>query len=186
MWNRFHGKHKDSTELARSVLCLPCFSCLTLSQTLFLQQLYTHIPSPYRIRPLKELLFTETQKWLTWTFGRYLFKKRSSFPSIPSSSQMLTLKICKYKIFTSLGTHVSEQKEKLRHVEVSVRIPHKWGILIKQKQIWIALKGKKIALLQTQVVVSKSLLYRHCIRVPQLTPSNCTIHAKNNHYLLPA
>lgn len=55
-----------------------------------LQQLYTHIPSPYRIRPLKEPLFTETQEWLTLTFGRYLFKKHSSSPSIPSSSRMLT------------------------------------------------------------------------------------------------
>lgn len=97
------------------------------------------------------------------------------------------LKICKCKNFTSLSTHVSEQEEKLQHVEVLVGIPHKWGILIKQNQIWIALKEKKkLGLLQTQAVASKSILYTYCIRVPQLTSSNCTIHVKSNHYLLPA
>lgn len=126
----------------------PYLLCLTLSQTLFLQQLYSHIWSPYRIGPLRELLSSPKQP--TWTFGRYLQKAVEFYTYTIILLNNHTPKIRKCKIFTSLSAHVSEQEEKLQHVEVSFGIPHKWGILIKQNQIWMALKEK------TKLVCSRS------------------------------
>lgn len=145
MWNSFCGKHKGSIKLAHSVLCL------TLSQTLFLQQLYTQIWSPHRTGHCRELLSSPKQP--IWTFGRYLQKTFEFYPYTIILLKTNTPKICKCKIFTSLSAHVSEQEKKLQHVKVSFGITHKWGILIKQNQIWIALKEK------TKLVCSKSRLY---------------------------
>lgn len=114
---------------------------LILSQTLFLKQLHIHISSPYRRRPLKELHWNP--KMANTNVWKVIFSK--TIQALPLYHHPLThtLKICKCKIFTSLSTHVSEQEEKLRHVEVSIGIPHKWVILIKQKQIWDCIERKK-------------------------------------------
>lgn len=104
--------------------------------------------SPYRIGHLRKLLSSPKQP--IWTFRMYLQKTFEFYPYTIILLKTNTPKICKCKIFTSLCAHVSEQEKKLQHVEVSFGIPHKWGILIKQNQIWMALKEK------TKLVCSKS------------------------------
>lgn len=53
-----------------------------------------------------------------------------------------TPKYASVKLLLALVHMFQSRKKKIQHVEVSFGIPHKWGILIKQNQIWMALKEK--------------------------------------------
>lgn len=145
MWNSFCGKHKGSIKNRIVPLCSLPYS---VPNTLFATTIYPDMKS-LQNRAFKG---NSSPKQPIWTLGRYLQKAFEFYPYTIILLKTNTPKICKCKIFTSLSAHVSEQEKKITTHWGFIWDSHKWGILIKQDEIWIALKEK------TKLVCSKSRL----------------------------